>query len=51
MSFSTRIGCAISMRRGGFTLFTSKRFGLGPIKLMRLVTNASRIGSIGGFVT
>ena len=51
MSSKSSTGCVTSSRIGGFTALMSSRLGLGPMKLFRLITMASRIGSIGGFVT
>ena len=51
MSSKSSTGWATSRRIGGFTALMSSRLGLGPMKLFRLITMASRIGSIGGLVT
>jgi hypothetical protein len=51
MSSKSSIGWSTSRRIGGLTALMSSRLGLGPMKLFRLITMASRIGSIGGLVT
>ena len=52
MLSDVRIGCSTSRRIGGSpSRLTSSRFGRGPMNDVRLITSASRIGSIGGFVT
>ncbi|MCY1378906.1 hypothetical protein D9M69_665760 [compost metagenome] len=51
MSAKSRIGWLTSSRIGGLTWLMSSRFGLGPMKDTSDITMASRIGSIGGFVT
>jgi hypothetical protein len=51
MSALLRIGWLTSSRIGGLTWLMSSRLGLGPMKLLSDMTMASRIGSIGGFVT
>jgi hypothetical protein len=51
MSAKSRIGWLTSSRIGGLTWLMSSRLGLGPMKDTSDITMASRIGSIGGFVT
>ena len=51
MSSKSRTGWVTSRRIGGFTALMSSRLGFGPMKLLSDMTMASRIGSIGGFVT
>ncbi|MNS95628.1 hypothetical protein D3C72_1298950 [compost metagenome] len=51
MSAKSSTGCVTSRRSGGLTWLMSSRLGLGPMKDTRLITIASRIGSIGGLVT
>ncbi len=51
MSAKSRIGCETSSRIGGLTALMSSRLGFGPMNDTSDITIASRIGSIGGFVT
>ena len=51
MSRKSSTGCGTSRRIGGFTALMSSRFGFGPMNDTSDITIASRIGSIGGFVT
>ena len=46
-----KIGCLTSNLLVVARFFKSNRFGLGPINDTRLITDSSRIGSIGGLVT
>ena len=50
-SLFDRIGWLTSKRLWAPPVSRSNRFGRGPIKEIRDMTDSSRIGSIGGFVT
>ncbi|MNL03381.1 hypothetical protein D3C87_1239180 [compost metagenome] len=51
MSLKSSTGWDTSRRIGGLMLFSSSRFGFGPMNDTSDMTMFSRIGSIGGLVT